>query len=137
MYVNMTFHLGSSPVTTLKAVASSSESINVMWDLPEYPNGPLSEYRIYYQRSDMIIAPPESTADRKTVPFPTQAINITGLEVFTNYSIFIEAIGISNITGNVSTYLVIMLVWLQLRSSSLNHIIDHWSAKLSFYHFHF
>ena len=110
-------------MTTLKAVASSSESINVMWDLPEYPNGPLSEYRIYYQRSNMIIAPPESTANTKTVLFPTQAINITGLEVFTNYSIFITAIGISNITGNVSTscHSVVILVWLQLRSSSLNH----------------
>ena len=111
MYVNMTFHLGSSPVTTLKAVASSSESINVMWDLPKYPNGPLSEYRIYYQRSDMIIAPPESTADRKTVPFPTQAINITGLEVFTNYSIFIRAIGILNITGDVSATAVTQLLF--------------------------
>ena len=99
----MTFHLESSPPISLKAVASSPESIYVMWDLPDYPNGPLSEYRIYYQRSNVTIDPPESIANTRLVPFPTRAINITGLEVFTNYYIYVTAIGISNITGEVNT----------------------------------
>ena len=93
-------NLESSPVMNLKTVASSPESINVMWDLPEYPNGPLSEYRIYYQRSNMIIAPPGSSNTR-SVQFPTETVDITGLEVFTSYSIFVAAIGISNIIGDV------------------------------------
>ena len=73
----------------LIAVPSSSESINVMWDIPQYPNGPLFEYRIYYNRSNV-----SSGSNYTTVEFPTHTINITGLEVFTNYSIFVVAIGI-------------------------------------------
>ena len=87
-------------MVNLNAVPSSPVSINVTWDLPEYPNGILSEYRIYYQRSDVIIPPPGSS-NTTTVPFPTQTVNIPGLEVFTYYSIFVVAIGVSNLTGDV------------------------------------
>ena len=90
----------------LRAVPSSSESVKMMWDLPQYPNGPLSEYRIYYQRSNELTDPPGSSAagyNIRTVEFPTQTINITGLEVFTNYSIFVAAIGIMNLVGDMGT----------------------------------
>ena len=37
------------------AVATSNQSIQVTWDLPVYPNGPILYYALYYRESDQIM----------------------------------------------------------------------------------
>ena len=37
-------------VLDLAAEGSTSTSISVSWDLPAYPNGPISSYIIYYRK---------------------------------------------------------------------------------------
>ena len=95
----------SSPVTNLALVASSPESIMVTWDLPEYPNGPLTGYRVYYRRSNVTTDPPptdRSGYESATIGSETVTqYNISGLIPFTNYSIFVEALG-TNIDGLAS-----------------------------------
>ena len=91
-----------SQVTDLSAVGSSSESILVRWNLPQYPNGPLRGYRISYKMSTS-----SSTTDRNstTVDITNTEYNISGLTAYTNYSIFVEALGM-NVTGMISTEIV-------------------------------
>ena len=101
MYVTFT---ESSPVTALNAVASSSKSILVTWGLPVYPNGPLTQYRIYYGRANETTDPPPSNRNgysSMTVPSSQTQYNISNLSPFTHYNIFIEAIG--NVVGNASS----------------------------------
>ena len=97
-------NLEPSPVTGLRTVASSSESIIVTWDLPEYPNGPLTGYMIYYKRSNVTSSPPRSDRtgyESVMVPGTQTEYNITMLTPFTNYSIFIVALGTSDLVGLV------------------------------------
>ena len=78
----------------------------VTWDLPEYPNGPLTGYMIYYKRSNVTTSPPGSdrTGYESVMVSGTQSeYNITMLTPFTNYSIFIEALGTNNFIGYVDT----------------------------------
>ena len=39
-------------VMSLQAAAHSSSALNITWDLPRYPNGPLSHYVIFYQEAN-------------------------------------------------------------------------------------
>lgn len=76
----------------------------VTWNIPQLPNGPLSGYRVYYQPSNRIITLTETTAagyNTTFVPFPTQTVNIAGLKIFTHYSIFVEALGILDLRGDI------------------------------------
>ena len=47
----MCFIVSSAPtaVTGLQVKAMASTVLNVSWDLPQFPNGPLSHYRLYYR----------------------------------------------------------------------------------------
>lgn len=91
-------HIGPSSVTELSAVASSSESILVKWNLPLYPNGPLTGYRLYYS---VMTGPPRANVagyNSTIVDVTVTQYNITGLTPFTSYSIFVEALG-QDVTG--------------------------------------
>jgi len=35
----------------LQAVAHNSSALNISWDLPMYPNGPLSHYMVFYRET--------------------------------------------------------------------------------------
>ena len=99
-----------SPVTEMTAVAINPEFIMVTWDLPEYPNGPLSRYRIYYKHSNVITSPPGSVRtgyEVKTILSGTEC-NISGLNPLTNYTIFIEAVGTPNLTGRVDSSILVL-----------------------------
>ena len=88
------------------------ESIMVTWDLPQYPNGPVSGYRIYYKHSDKIASPPGSDRtgyEVKTLQSGTiLEYNISGLDPFTNYSIFVMAVGMHQLTGRVDTEILVL-----------------------------
>ena len=101
-----------SPVIGLTAVSINSESIMVTWALPQYPNGPLSGYRIYYKRSNMIASPPGSDRagyEVKTVQSGTVLeCNISGLEPSTNYSLFVMAVGMHQLIGRVDNETLVL-----------------------------
>ena len=90
----------------------NAESIMVTWDLPQYPNGPLSGYRIYYRRSNVTASPPVSDRtgyEVKTIQSGTnREYNISGLDAFTNYSIFVVAIGTPQLIGRVCTEILVL-----------------------------
>ncbi len=101
-----------SPVTGLIAVPINPESIMVIWDLPQYPNGPLSGYRIYYKRSNTTASPPGSDRtgyEVNTVQSGTDLeYNITGLDPITNYSIFVMAVGVPQLPGRVDAEILVL-----------------------------
>ena len=101
-----------SPVTELIAVPLNAESLMVTWDLPQYPNGPLTGYRIYYKRSNVTASPAGSDRtgyEVKTIQSgANQECNISGLDAFTNYSIIVVAVGIPQLTGRVGTEILVL-----------------------------
>ena len=89
------------------------ESIMVKWDLPQYPNGLLSGYRIYYKHSNVTASRPGSDGtgyEVNTVQSGTDLkYNISGLDPFTNYSIFVIAVGMPpQLSGRVNAEVLVL-----------------------------
>lgn len=77
------------------AVATSARSIQVNWELPLSPNGPILHYIVYYLQSDTVQQPPiqnDSYASIR-VDYPAMETTISGLIPFTNYSIHVVPVG--------------------------------------------
>ena len=90
-------------VTNLIAVATSNQSIQVSWDLPLYPNGPILYYDLFYRESDTPQQSPNIMSDSSYIErMVTNATNyeITGLTAFTDYTIHVRAIGENNLVGD-------------------------------------
>ena len=66
------------------AMASSSTAIDVTWTEPSMPNGVIRRYQVTYTRNDVMDATPETVDETST------AVQLTGLEKFTNYTIFVQ-----------------------------------------------
>ena len=102
----------SSPVTNLTAVAINPELIVLSWDLPDYPNGPLVGYRIFYKKSNYTTFPPGADKtgyeSRSTHSVTETGYNISGLTPSTNYTIFVEALGINNLGGKVDLEVLVL-----------------------------
>ena len=95
------------------AVPINPESIVVIWDLPQYPNGLLSGYRIYYKHSNVTASRPGSDRtgyEVNTVQSGTDLdYNISGLDPFTNYSIFVMAAGMPpQLCGRVDAEVLVL-----------------------------
>ena len=78
------------------AVATSNQSIQVSWDLPLYPNGPILYYKLFYRVSDTPQQPPNIVRDSSYTERMVMNANnfeITGLTPYTNYTIQVRAIG--------------------------------------------
>ena len=93
-------------VSSLTANGVSSTSIMVSWDLPQFPNGQITGYRVYYLKvSDdtaSIETDPEAvTQDPSKIDIrgynytsvDTTETVIEGLEVYRYYSIIVRAVG--------------------------------------------
>ena len=86
-------------VRDLEAVPSSSISIYLTWNHPEYPNSELTRYIVYYRADPSVIQmSPNIMSDgfnSMSVPSPvtTTSYNLTQLMVFTNYSIHMSVMG--------------------------------------------
>lgn len=93
-------------VSSLTAIGISSTSIKVSWDLPQYPNGQITGYVVYYLKvSDDtagIESDPEAVSQNpsnidisrhKRMPANTTETVIEGLEVYRYYSIVVRAVG--------------------------------------------
>ena len=80
-------------VNNLSAVASSPESIKVMWSRPTFPNGPITYYMVYFQEGNVQNQPITDNGFNTTkTSTPTPSINVTGLKPYTNYTIHVRAI---------------------------------------------
>ena len=91
-------------VTNLMAVATSSQSIQVSWDLPLYPNGRILFYDLFYRVSDIPQHPPNIIRDSsytKMMVMNATNYEITGLTPYTNYTIHVRAIGRDDLAGDV------------------------------------
>ena len=89
MYVsllNFTYSAPSEP-NSVVAVNSSSTSITVSWTAPSMPNGMIRGYTVTYYRSEVGM----SDMAQEDVTSDITSIELSGLEIFTNYTIFVEA----------------------------------------------
>ena len=120
----MLLSLAPTAVRELNAFPSSPESIFITWDHPEYPNSQLLEYFIFYQMDPLVVqqTPNISSDEFLSVTSPADSasltFNLTGLSVFTNYSIHmtvsadgeedapieVEILSRTNTTGEFPTY---------------------------------
>ena len=84
-------------VRDLQAMASSTESIYISWNHPEYPNSQLTRYIVYHRRNPPIIQmSPNILNDGFTVvevPVNMLSLNLSGLDTFTNYAIHMSVRG--------------------------------------------
>ena len=93
-------------VVDLSADGMSSTSIQVSWDLPQYPNAPIRGYIVYYLKvSDNTLSIERDPSAVKQDPsnimingYSLTTANTTetlleGLEVYRYYSIIVQAVG--------------------------------------------
>ena len=96
MYHYAAVNLITAPtaVRDLSVTASSPESIFISWSHPNYPNGPLTQYTVYYTANlQMKRSVSTDGFDLVIVPGNMTSLNLTGLEAFTMYTILISASG--------------------------------------------
>ena len=80
----------------LRATATSPGSIRVSWNFPEFPNGPIDHFSVYYKESDTVQQPPIENSG-----FTITSVGGTDLEfnisedlaAYTNYAIHVQAFG--------------------------------------------
>ena len=92
-------------MTDLRAAATSPESIRVSWNYPEYPNGPIDHFSVYYKESEIVQQPPIENSGFIIISVDGTDLDfdITNLDVYTNYAIHVQAFGSrgNNIPGEV------------------------------------
>ena len=95
--------LEPTAVTNLAAVATDFDSILVTWDLPLFPNGPISHYILYYIESDEVQEPPiiSSGYINKQVDAPTTELEISELVPYTNYTFHVQPYGGPSLPGDI------------------------------------
>ena len=83
------------------AMSSSSTSINVTWTKPSMPNGLIRRYIVTYYRTD------SGLSDMQEVNITsTTTTQLSGLDIFTNYTIFVEAVTVAR--GSMSEMVIEM-----------------------------
>ncbi|XP_065904155.1 cell adhesion molecule DSCAML1-like isoform X2 [Dysidea avara] len=84
-------------IRDLGAVASSSESIYISWNHPQYPNSQLTQYIIYHRANPPMIqmSPNILNDDFMVVEVSVDmlSLNLSGLDPFTNYAIHVSVRG--------------------------------------------
>ena len=79
----ITFIAPSAPLD-ITAMASSSTAIDVTWTEPSMPNGVIRHYQVTYTRNDVMDAATQTINETST------AVQLTDLEKFANYTIFVQ-----------------------------------------------
>ena len=90
LYSNSSLHPCPAPSRPLNvmAAAASSTSISVQWDPPLIFNGIIRNYEITYYRTSVGISDSQTY---NTMEGVAMATNVTGLEIYTNYTLFVRA----------------------------------------------
>ena len=105
--------LGSSSVTSLDGRAVTSTAISVTWNLPQCPNGVISEYIVYYDQSDTRRTSNINTDGFNSVRVPSNTFEyvISGLTPFESYAILVQAVvapaGRNELLGDIDVELLI------------------------------
>ena len=76
---------------------TSQESIYISWNHPQYPNSQLTQFIIYYRADPLMIQVSPSILNDGfvvvEVPVDMLSLNLSGLNIFTNYSIHMSVRG--------------------------------------------
>lgn len=93
-YPSCLFVVEPTSVNNLTAYASSPASILVQWSPPTYPNGPITNYKVFYKEGNSPQSQPifSDTFSLKTVNSDRTSLNITDLKPYTNYTIHVQAV---------------------------------------------
>ena len=77
----------TAPSAPLNVAASntSSTSVRVTWDRPDTPRGIIRNYTVSYRQTDSSVSMSSSTGDE------SREIELTGLDIYTNYTITVTA----------------------------------------------
>ena len=86
-------------VTELSAVSTSLHSINVTWELPWQPNGPILYYTLFYRPMTTLQTPPIASNGYITQQTETTHWAVIDLEAHTSYAIHVQAIGGDNMAA--------------------------------------
>ena len=104
--LSLSLHTEPTVVENLRADGVSPTSIRVSWDLPLFPNAPITDYIVYYSKisddTDRIESDPEAEKQdpsnivvdgysQQTVT--TNVTTIEGLDEYRYYSIIVSAVG--------------------------------------------
>ena len=90
------FYVVPTAVCNITVAMSTSESIFITWDHPEYPNSQLLNYIFYYNDNPTML---QSRGGISTDGFEERTLgivtsyNLTGLTPFTNYTILVTVTG--------------------------------------------
>ena len=97
IYYLINYFTAPTAVRDLSAVASSSESIYISWNHPQYPNSQLTQYIIYHRANPpMIQMSPNILNDgfvAVDIPVDMLSLNLSNLSTFTNYAIHMSVRG--------------------------------------------
>ena len=94
-------HIEPTDVLNLRAMATSHQSFQVVWDIPQFPNSEIINYIVYYREANAEQDPPISDDGYKMVNQINTLQNIDNLTPFTNYTVHVKAIGNPNLQGSV------------------------------------
>jgi len=104
------YSIAPTAVRDLKAMTSSSKSINISWNHPQYPNSKLTYYIIYYRRNPPMIQVSPNILNNGFVTIEVSAnnlsLNLLGLDSSTNYAIHmsVRGEGVSNAPIETEVY---------------------------------
>ena len=84
VYIIVEFEGAPTAPLGVTAVASSSTAIDVTWTEPNMPNGVIRRYQVTYTRNDVMDTTPQTVDETST------AVQLTDLEKFANYTIFVQ-----------------------------------------------
>ena len=64
----------------------------VLWSPPTYPNGPITDYTVFYKEGNTSQTPPISSNGFRSMKSDGASLNITGLDPYTDYTIHVQAV---------------------------------------------
>ena len=118
-----------SEPNSVMAVNSSSMSITVSWTAPSMPNGMIRGYTVTYSEIGM------SDMTQRNVTSDTTTTELSGLEIYQEYAIFVQAITIvigersNSVTVRTSESSKSIFI-AKLGPGALNHIVYTTLAKM-------
>ena len=104
------FFADPNEIQNFEAAAASSSTIRVTWSPPQCPYGVISEYRVYYRRSNVA-----QTGDISSGGYMTKTVRgsdrleyiITGLDPYVNHAIHVQAVVGGSLQGKIEQELLV------------------------------
>ena len=99
-----TIAIESTAVTELSAVALTSSTIKVIWSLPDYPNGPVGVYNVFYAETEIVGQSVDFENDPSFQRTSSSffVVVLQELEPFTSYTIYVQPVALGNLIGEAA-----------------------------------